>query len=141
MGHIQIQIQRCRDPPIDLLGSKRRQLAATQRSSDGKHMPFGESHFSIMRGGGVGTEPVTAFKSGAFKPSNTFRNRGNASDLMRKSEPEEVKRVANEMSKKGHCLEGLSLYDKAIALSHAKAAYRNNRAAVLTALGRGSERM
>ncbi|KAE8681105.1 putative beta-1,3-galactosyltransferase 14-like isoform X1 [Hibiscus syriacus] len=100
-------------------------------------------HGSIMRGGGVGAGPVTASKGGAFKPSNTLGIRGNASDLMRKamenSEPEEVKRVGNEMYKKGHFLEALSLYDKAIALSPGIAAYRSNRAAALTALGRVGE--
>ncbi|XP_039001601.1 TPR repeat-containing thioredoxin TTL1-like [Hibiscus syriacus] len=97
-------------------------------------------HGSIMRGGRVGTGPVTASKGGAFEPSSTLGNHGNASDLMRKamgnSEPEDIKRVANEMYKKGHFLEALSLYDKAIVLSPTNAAYRSNRAAVLTALGR-----
>ena len=97
-------------------------------------------HGSIMRGGGVGTEPVTG---GAFEPCNTLGNRGNESDLRRKSmgslEPEEVKRVGNEMYKKGHFLEALGLYDKAIALSPGNAAYRSNRAAALTALGRVGE--
>ncbi|GMJ10128.1 hypothetical protein HRI_004682000 [Hibiscus trionum] len=100
-------------------------------------------HGSIMRGGGVGTGTLTASKGYAFEPSNTLGTRGNTSDLMRKamwnSEPEEFKRVGNEMYKKGHFLEALSLYDKAIALSPANAAYRSNRAAALTALGRVGE--
>ncbi|XP_022717262.1 TPR repeat-containing thioredoxin TTL1-like [Durio zibethinus] len=100
-------------------------------------------HGSIMRGGGVGTGPVTTSKGGVFEPSNTLGSRGNVSDLMRKTmgslEPEKVKRVGNEMYKKGHFLEALSLYDKAIALSPGNAAYRSNRAAALTALGRVGE--
>ncbi|XP_038998475.1 TPR repeat-containing thioredoxin TTL1-like isoform X1 [Hibiscus syriacus] len=100
-------------------------------------------HGSIMRGGGVVTGPVTASKGGAFEPSNTIGNRGNSSDLMRKamgnSEPEDVKRVANKMYKRGQFLEALSLYDKAIALSPTNAANRSNRAAALTALGRVGE--
>ncbi|XVF18675.1 hypothetical protein REPUB_Repub11eG0043200 [Reevesia pubescens] len=100
-------------------------------------------HGSIMRGGGVGTGPVTASKGCVFEHSNTLGSRGNGSDLMRKAmanlEPEEVKRVGNEMYKKGHFLEALGLYDKAIALSPGNAAYRSNRAAALTALGRVGE--
>ncbi|XVF88028.1 hypothetical protein PTKIN_Ptkin19aG0016400 [Pterospermum kingtungense] len=100
-------------------------------------------HGSIMRGGGVGTGPVTASKGGGVEPSNSLGSRGNGSDLMRKAmgslEPEEVKRVGNEMYKKGHFLEALSLYDKAIALSPGNAAYRSNRAASLTALDRVGE--
>ncbi|XWS10082.1 hypothetical protein CRYUN_Cryun39dG0045100 [Craigia yunnanensis] len=100
-------------------------------------------HGSIMRGGGVGTGPVTASKGGVFEHSNTLGSRANGSNLMRKAmgslEPEEFKRVGNEMYKKGHFLEALSLYDKAIALSPGNAAYRSNRAAALTSLGRVGE--
>ncbi|EOY13238.1 hypothetical protein QUC31_002226 [Theobroma cacao] len=100
-------------------------------------------HGSIMRGGGVGAGPVTASKGSVFEPCNTVGSRGNGSDLTRKAmgslDPEEVKRVGNEMYKKGHFLEALSLYDKAIALSPGNAAYRSNRAAALTALGRVGE--
>ncbi|KAB2043937.1 hypothetical protein ES319_D01G054400v1 [Gossypium barbadense] len=100
-------------------------------------------HGSIMRAGGVGTGPVTPSRGTAFEPSHTLGNRGNASDVMRKAmgnlEPEELKKVGNEMYKKGRFVEALSLYDKAIALSPANAAYRSNRAAALTALGRVGE--
>ncbi|XVE50106.1 hypothetical protein DITRI_Ditri01bG0135000 [Diplodiscus trichospermus] len=100
-------------------------------------------HGSIMRGGGVGTGPATTSKSGVFEHSSALGNRGNASDILRKAtgslEPEEVKRVGNEMYRKGQFLEALSLYDKAIALSPLNAAYRSNRAAALTALGRVGE--
>lgn len=54
-------------------------------------------------------------------------------------DPEEVKRVGNEMYKSGHFTEALALYDRAVALSPGNAAYRSNRAAALTALGRLSE--
>ncbi|OMO74819.1 Tetratricopeptide-like helical [Corchorus capsularis] len=100
-------------------------------------------HGSIMRGGGVGTGPVTASKSSSFEASNSLGSRANGSDFMRKamgnSEPEEVKRVGNEMYKKGHFSEALNLYDRAIALSPGNAAYRSNRAAALTALGKIGE--
>ncbi|KAL5864724.1 hypothetical protein ACOSQ3_002238 [Xanthoceras sorbifolium] len=49
---------------------------------------------------------------------------------------EEVKRVGNEMYKKGNFVEALKLYDKAISMSPENAAYRSNRAAALTAMGR-----
>ncbi|KAK9688824.1 hypothetical protein RND81_09G013500 [Saponaria officinalis] len=52
---------------------------------------------------------------------------------------EEVKRVGNEEYKKGHFGEALCLYDRAIALSPGNAAYRSNRAAALTGLGRVAE--
>ncbi|XP_061363397.1 TPR repeat-containing thioredoxin TTL1 isoform X2 [Gastrolobium bilobum] len=54
-------------------------------------------------------------------------------------DPEELKRVGNEHYKKGHFADALSLYDKAIAMSPASAAYRSNRAAALTGLGRLGE--
>ncbi|OMO92407.1 Tetratricopeptide-like helical [Corchorus olitorius] len=102
-------------------------------------------HGSIMRGGGVATGPITASasKNSSFEAGNTLGTRANGSDFMRKAmgnlEPEEVKRVGNEMYKKGHFSEALNLYDKAIALSPGNAAYRSNRAAALTALGRIGE--
>ncbi|XVF04348.1 hypothetical protein REPUB_Repub05bG0074700 [Reevesia pubescens] len=100
-------------------------------------------HGSIMRGGGVGTGPVTTTKGVVFEHGNSLGSRRNGSDLIRKAmgslEPEEVKRVGNEMYKKGQFLEALCLYDKAIALSPRNAAYRSNRAAALTALGRVGE--
>ncbi|XP_012477068.1 TPR repeat-containing thioredoxin TTL1 isoform X1 [Gossypium raimondii] len=87
-------------------------------------------HGSIMRGSGMGIGHITASKGGTFDHNNTM---GKA------MEPDEVKRIGNEMYKKGQFLEALSLYDKAIALSPGIAAYRSNRAAALTALGRLGE--
>lgn len=55
------------------------------------------------------------------------------------SDPEEVKRNGNEMYKRGNFVEALALYDKAISMSPDNAAYRGNRAAALTALGRLGE--
>ncbi|XP_024520346.1 TPR repeat-containing thioredoxin TTL1-like [Selaginella moellendorffii] len=49
---------------------------------------------------------------------------------------EEVKNIGNDQYKKGHFLEALSLYDRAISLSPGQAPYHSNRAAVLAALGR-----
>jgi Flp pilus assembly protein TadD len=41
--------------------------------------------------------------------------------------------------RRGHFVEALSLYDRAVSLSPENAAYRSNRAAALTALGRLGE--
>ncbi|CAN1249000.1 TPR repeat-containing thioredoxin TTL1 [Linum perenne] len=75
-------------------------------------------HGSIMRGGG----------------GNVSVGRG-----LGIVDPEEVKRAANDMYKKGNFSEALALYEKAIALSPANAAYRSNRAAALMSLGRVAE--
>ncbi|XP_048606553.1 TPR repeat-containing thioredoxin TTL1-like isoform X2 [Brassica napus] len=81
-------------------------------------------HGSIMRGGGgSGVSPA--------KPVAPVTVGG--------SDAEEVKRVGNEMYRKGLFGEALRLYDRAIALSPANAAYRSNRAAALTGLGRVGE--
>ncbi|KAI3809604.1 hypothetical protein L1987_19199 [Smallanthus sonchifolius] len=87
-------------------------------------------HGSIMRsavkssvaGGGVETHfPAT---------SNSKRSSMN---------PEDLKKLGNEEYKKGHFLEALSFYDRAIALSPANAAYHCNRAAALMGLKRLTE--
>ncbi|CAL0310184.1 unnamed protein product [Lupinus luteus] len=79
-------------------------------------------HGSIMRGG------------------KEVSGSGNVNEMVKRGvqsmDPEELKRVGNEHYKKGHFLEALSLYDKAIALSPGSAAYRSNRAAALMGLGR-----
>ncbi|KAL1216101.1 TPR repeat-containing thioredoxin TTL1 [Cardamine amara subsp. amara] len=110
-------------------------------------------HGSIMRGGGSSISPA--------KPTSTGRGGGSpttspvivgsssrsssvaAESLWRKailgSDSEEVKRVGNEMYRKGLFNEALKLYDRAIALSPTNAAYRSNRAAALTGLNRIGE--
>ncbi|XVF16877.1 hypothetical protein REPUB_Repub10bG0069100 [Reevesia pubescens] len=55
------------------------------------------------------------------------------------TDPEEMKRAGNEMYKKGNFVESLALYDKAISISPENAAFRSNRAAALTAVGRLGE--
>lgn len=56
--------------------------------------------------------------------------------VMSGSDPEEVKRVGNELYRSGNFVEALGLYDRAVSMSPGNAAYRSNRAAALTALGR-----
>ncbi|KAK7290852.1 hypothetical protein RIF29_05585 [Crotalaria pallida] len=58
---------------------------------------------------------------------------------MNGGDPEEVKRVGNELYKNGNFSEALVLYDRAVSMSPGNAAYRGNRAAALTALGRLGE--
>ncbi|OVA12284.1 Tetratricopeptide repeat-containing domain [Macleaya cordata] len=81
-------------------------------------------HGSIMRGGVGG-------KSGGNEVSG-----GNLTGKLGSLDPEEVKRAGNEKYKRGHFAEALCLYDRAIAISPENAAYRSNRAAALTGLGR-----
>ncbi|CAN0921742.1 TPR repeat-containing thioredoxin TTL1 [Linum grandiflorum] len=104
-------------------------------------------HGSIMRGGGGGGVSKSTGVDNASNWTSSSNScgsvlRGNAS-VGRGSggivDPEEVKRAANDMYKKGHFSEALALYEKAIALSPANAAYRSNRAAALMSLGRVAE--
>lgn len=122
---------------------------ATSRSPRSDMLGSGSGlygHGSIMRGG------VSAAKTSNLEPANPAANtRGIGSSHsgiggdtwlkrgMASMDPETVKRAGNEMYKKGHFGEALSLYDRAIALSPANAAYRSNRAAALTGLGRVAE--
>ncbi|CAF2123726.1 unnamed protein product [Brassica rapa] len=52
---------------------------------------------------------------------------------------EELKRLGNDMYRRGSFTEALSFYDRAISLSPENASYRSNRAAALTALRRLGE--
>ncbi|KAK9088868.1 hypothetical protein Scep_027950 [Stephania cephalantha] len=94
-------------------------------------------HGSIMRAGGGAT--VTAVKSGAAGCEGAALLTGGDQGRVRamsSSDAEEVKRAGNELYKRGHFAEALVLYDRAIALVPENAAYRSNRAAALTGLGR-----
>ncbi|KAF8044976.1 hypothetical protein N665_5886s0001, partial [Sinapis alba] len=77
-------------------------------------------HGNVVRSGGGTTG----------KPNHSAEN-GESS--------EELKRLGNDMYRRGNFSEALSLYDRAISLSPENAAYRSNRAAALTALGRLGE--
>lgn len=88
-----------------------------------------------MRGG-------VAPKESANANTTNLRSSGGG-DCARRSiaavDPEEVKRAGNEHYRRGHFGEALSFYDRAIALSPGNAAYRSNRAAALTGLGKLGE--
>uniref|UniRef100_A0A803ME40 Thioredoxin domain-containing protein n=1 Tax=Chenopodium quinoa TaxID=63459 RepID=A0A803ME40_CHEQI len=68
--------------------------------------------------------------------------RRNSTDELRfqsslsKLDPEELKSLGNDKYKQGKYEEALVLYDQAIAIDSSVAAYRSNKSAVLTALGR-----
>ncbi|EOA32024.1 hypothetical protein CARUB_v10015267mg [Capsella rubella] len=55
------------------------------------------------------------------------------------SNPDEVKRIGNEMFKKGCFTAALKMYDRAIELSPSNATYHSNRAAALSSLGQIGE--
>ncbi|CAO2834393.1 unnamed protein product [Amaranthus hypochondriacus] len=58
------------------------------------------------------------------------------SNLMCKLDPEELKLLGNDNYKQGKYEEALELYDQAIGIDSNIAAYRSNKSAALTALGR-----
>ncbi|CAM8983082.1 unnamed protein product [Rhodiola kirilowii] len=102
-------------------------------------------HGSIMRGttaaapgvGGVSKLSKTIEFEGSLKV-NGGRNFG-VKKGMESGDSEEVKRIGNEMYKRGNFVDALRLYDRAITLSPGNASYRSNRAAALSGLGRLGE--
>ncbi|XP_010552115.1 PREDICTED: TPR repeat-containing thioredoxin TTL1 [Tarenaya hassleriana] len=112
-------------------------------------------HGSIMRGtgssvsaakpsssGGAGGSP--GHISGSPATVGSPSRGGSSGDLLMKkaissSDSEEVKRIGNEMYKKGNFVDALRLYDRAIVLSPRNAACRGNRAAALMGLKRIGE--
>lgn len=93
-------------------------------------------HGSIMRAGGSVGGVASNMKGNVMSSGSS----GTGGDLVKRAmvslDPEEVKRVGNEQYKRGHFAEALNLYERAVAISPANAAYRSNRAAALTGLGR-----
>ncbi|KAF8024158.1 hypothetical protein BT93_F1373 [Corymbia citriodora subsp. variegata] len=104
-------------------------------------------HGSIMRGGGMGPTKGVGVGVGmvvgggggevaAATPRVVAGGGESARRAMGGLDPEEVKKAGNEQYRRGNFQEALMLYDRAIALSPSNAAYRSNRAAALTGLGR-----
>ncbi|KAF3662130.1 TPR repeat-containing thioredoxin TTL4 [Capsicum annuum] len=85
-------------------------------------------HGSIMRGGGAGVKSGINVCGDAPPTAKKGVLSGN--------DAEELKRLGNESYKKGHFVEALNLYDKAIAICPGNAAYHCNRAAALIGLKR-----
>ncbi|KAF2302268.1 hypothetical protein GH714_033939 [Hevea brasiliensis] len=78
--------------------------------------------------------------SGNICPSGKILKTGLTCRVANKTDTlEELKKAGNEMYRRGNFVEALGLYDKAILLAPENAAYRSNRAAALTAVGRLSE--
>ncbi|CAL9218796.1 unnamed protein product [Arabidopsis halleri] len=108
-------------------------------------------HGSIMRGGGgTSISPAKPTNTGGGSPPVIVGSSSRSSTVVAGDTPiwkkavlgsdsEEVKRLGNEMYRKGLFNEALKLYDRAIALSPTNAAYRSNRAAALTGLARIGE--
>ncbi|GMH05589.1 hypothetical protein Nepgr_007429 [Nepenthes gracilis] len=104
-------------------------------------------HGSIMRGnggggvnaskscGGVGSSRSGDSGIGVLK-GNVSSSGGMGKIAIMSTDPEELKRLGNEQYKRGNFTEALSLYDHAIIISPRNAAYRCNKAAALTGLGR-----
>ncbi|KAL3636922.1 hypothetical protein CASFOL_019221 [Castilleja foliolosa] len=95
-------------------------------------------HGNIMRGVSGGLTPKLTPDNG---PTNNYsRGLTFGGDPARRAggtnDPEELKRMGNDSYKNGHFAEALTLYDKAIAMSPANAAYHFNRAAALMGLRR-----
>ncbi|KAL7250705.1 hypothetical protein ACSBR1_012679 [Camellia fascicularis] len=103
-------------------------------------------HGSIVRGGGGGGGGGGSGGAAKLEISSVIGNIHLVGELgvvkmgaVSSSDPEEVKKAGNELYKRGHFSESLSLYDRAIVMSPENAAYRSNRAAALTMLGRLGE--
>lgn len=100
-------------------------------------------HGSIMRGGGMGPAKGMGVAVGGgggeaavVTPRVVAGGGESGRRAMGGSDPEELKRAGNEQYRRGNFPEALMLYDRAIMLSPSNAAYRSNRAAALTGLGR-----
>lgn len=87
-------------------------------------------HGSIMRGGSATKSTVSGGETNPATILNSSNSRRSSLD------PEELKRLGNEQYKKGHFVEALNYYDRAIAISPDNAAYRCNRSASLMSLNR-----
>lgn len=93
-------------------------------------------HGSIMRGNA---------KSGNVVDPNLTGNIHSAGETamskkaVPSSNPEDLKKAGNELYKRGNFVEALNLYNRAISILPDNPAYRSNRAAALTALGRLEE--
>uniref|UniRef100_A0A1J3IGX2 Inactive TPR repeat-containing thioredoxin TTL3 n=1 Tax=Noccaea caerulescens TaxID=107243 RepID=A0A1J3IGX2_NOCCA len=76
----------------------------------------------------------------AASPATTTKSQEQSGSLCRaistRMDPETLKIMGNEDYKNGNFAEALALYDAAIAIDPNKAAYRSNKSAALTALGR-----
>ncbi|KAF7822924.1 inactive TPR repeat-containing thioredoxin TTL3 [Senna tora] len=96
-------------------------------------------HGNIMRGGIKLSNTRHVVDENVSGNSQFGGLSGVVKRAMGSSDPEEVKKTGNDLYRSGNFVEALSLYDRAISISPNNAAYRSNRAAALTALGRLAE--
>ncbi|KAL9683384.1 hypothetical protein QQ045_015206 [Rhodiola kirilowii] len=96
-------------------------------------------HGSIMRGGVRANSCLNYRDGNESGVEMRITDESVLKKAMASCDPEEVKKGGNEMYKKGNFVDALALYDRAISMSPRVAAYRSNRAAALTALGRLGE--
>ncbi|KAL8205453.1 hypothetical protein R6Q57_009004 [Mikania cordata] len=111
----------------------------TNRSSKPDVLSLGSGnygHGSIMRGG---SGSVSGNKSAVAGGRSETHLPATSNSRRSSMDPEDLKKLGNDEYKKGHFLEALSFYDRAIALSPANAAYHCNRAAALMCLKRLTE--
>ncbi|KAD3066777.1 hypothetical protein R6Q59_019015 [Mikania micrantha] len=111
----------------------------TNRSSKPDVLSLGSGnygHGSIMRGG---SGSVSGNKSAVAGGRSETHLPATSNSRRSSMDPEDLKKLGNDEYKKGHYLEALSFYDRAIALSPANAAYHCNRAAALMCLKRLTE--
>ncbi|KAF8086158.1 hypothetical protein N665_0633s0010 [Sinapis alba] len=94
---------------------------------------------SVVRGNSY--SPTSVSSSGSLVVSRSGGSEADTSwqRVMNSSNPEEAKRLGNEMFKKGSFSLALKFYDRALELSPTNATYRSNRAAALSGLGRIGE--
>ncbi|CAH8391135.1 unnamed protein product [Eruca vesicaria subsp. sativa] len=91
--------------------------------------------------GNVGAGGYGATRTNVAAPATvTTKSQDQTGSLCRaistRMDPETLKIMGNEDYKNGNFAEALALYDAAIAIDPNKAAYRSNKSAALTALGR-----
>ncbi|KAK8556697.1 hypothetical protein V6N13_064708 [Hibiscus sabdariffa] len=83
-----------------------------------------------------GKYPNTVMGNVVKKPVDEKKPASLCRALSTRMDPEMLKFMGNEDYKNGNFAEALALYDAAIAMDPNKAAYRSNKSAALTALGR-----
>ncbi|KAJ4883118.1 Tetratricopeptide repeat (TPR)-like superfamily protein [Raphanus sativus] len=85
---------------------------------------------TMVQNSGYGKKTTTSVSNNQDQSGSLCRA------ISTRMDPETLKIMGNEDYKNGNFVEALALYDAAIAVDPKKAAYRSNKSAALTALGR-----
>ncbi|WZZ91739.1 hypothetical protein YC2023_120318 [Brassica napus] len=95
---------------------------------------------TTVQNSGYGRKTMEGERQTPVRPISVSNNQDQSGSLCRaistRMDPETLKIMGNEDYKNGNFVEALALYDAAIAIDPKKAAYRSNKSAALTALGR-----